>query len=67
VSIETHEVFGSNKDVSFLGPSKNMRFQEGKGPFENMRFFGPAKYMRFQEGKMGHWGCGGKASDRVSK
>ena len=37
--------------MSFLGPSKDMRFQEGKGPSKNMRFFGPTKDMRFQEGK----------------
>ena len=37
--------------MSFLGPSKNMRFQEGKGPSKDMRFLGPSKDMRFQEGK----------------
>ena len=37
--------------MSFLGPSKNMRFPEGKGPSKDMRFLGPSKDMRFQEGK----------------
>ena len=37
--------------MSFLGPSKNMRFQEGKGPSKDMRFLGPSNDMRFQEGK----------------
>ena len=37
--------------MSFLGPSKNMRFQEGKGPSKDMRFLGPSKDMRFHEGK----------------
>ena len=35
-------------DMSFLGPSKNMRFQEGKGPSKDMRFLGPSKDMRFR-------------------
>ena len=35
----------------FLGPSKNMRFQEEKGPSKDMRFLGPSKDMRFHEGK----------------
>ena len=41
--------------MSFLGPSKNMRFQEGKGPSKDMRFLGPSKDMRFVKGntKMG--------------
>ena len=42
---------GPSIDMSFLGPSKNMRFQEGKGPSKDMRFLGPSKDMRFQEGK----------------
>ena len=42
---------GPTKDIRFLGPSKNKRFQEGKGPSKNMRFLGPTKDMRFQEGK----------------
>ena len=33
--------------MSFLGPSKNIRFHEGKGPSKNMRFLGPSKDMRF--------------------
>jgi hypothetical protein len=43
---------GPSKDMSFLGPSKNMRFQEGKGPSKDMRFqegkqkMGPSKHMR---------------------
>ena len=37
--------------MSFLGPSKDMRFQEGKGPSKDMIFLGPLKDMRFQEGK----------------
>ena len=37
--------------MSFLGPSKNMRFQEGKGPSKDMRFLGPSKDMSFHEGK----------------
>jgi hypothetical protein len=37
--------------MSFLGPSKDMRFQEGKGPSKDMRFLGPSKDMRFHEGK----------------
>ena len=35
-------------DMSFLGPSKNIRFQEGKGPSKDMRFLGPSKDMRFR-------------------
>ena len=37
--------------MNFLGPSKDMRFQKGKGPSKDMRFLGPAKDMRFREGK----------------
>jgi hypothetical protein len=29
---------GLSKDTSFLGPSKDMRFQERKGPSKDMRF-----------------------------
>ena len=38
----THEVEGPSKDMRFLGPTKNMRFQEEK------QKMGPSKHIGFR-------------------